>query len=70
MLKVGGILAAIVVVGFIVFPQFRPMIIGTAPFAILALCPISMIAMMFMMKGKDTSRPANDDKETTGQSEN
>ncbi len=49
MLKIGGIIAALLVVGAIAFPQFRPVIISLAPFALFALCPISMIFMMSTM---------------------
>lgn len=50
MLKVSVACAAVVGIGFLAFPQFRPMIAAVAPFALLALCPISMIAMMFWSK--------------------
>lgn len=49
MLKIGLVLGGIIVTGAITFPQIRPVIIGLAPFALFALCPISMI---FMMGGK------------------
>lgn len=48
MIKIGLVLGALLVVGAIAFPQFRPVIIGLAPFALFALCPISM---MFAMRG-------------------
>ncbi len=52
MLKIGGVIAALLVVGAIAFPQFRPVIISLAPFALFALCPISMFfAMRGMNKG-------------------
>lgn len=54
MLKVGAIVAGILAVGFFAFPQFRPIIIGVAPFALFALCPLSMIFMMVgMNKGQN-----------------
>ena len=54
MLKIGLVLAVILGGGFLVFPQFRPVIIGLAPFALFALCPISMFfAMRGMNKGHD-----------------
>jgi len=48
MLKIGGIIALVIALGAIALPQFRSTIIGLAPLAIFALCPLSMI---FMMKG-------------------
>lgn len=48
MLKIGAVIAVPLAVGFIAFPQFRTAILGLAPFAILALCPLGMI---FGMKG-------------------
>lgn len=56
MLKVGAALAILLGGGFLLFPQFRPAIIGLAPFALFALCPLSMIVMMSAMnKDKDRS---------------
>lgn len=49
MLKIGAVLAAILGIGFFVFPQFRPVILGLAPFAFFALCPISMFFAMRTM---------------------
>ncbi len=52
MLKIGGVIAALLVVGAIAFPQFRPAIISLAPFALFALCPLSMFFAMRGMKEK------------------
>ncbi len=49
MLRIGVIITVLLVAGFVTFPQFRQMIIGLAPFALLALCPLSMIFMMGSM---------------------
>lgn len=48
MLKIGVAIAVPLAIGFIAFPQFRVAILGLAPFALFALCPL---AMMFGMKG-------------------
>jgi len=54
MVKIGAVLAGVLVIGFFVFPQARPAIIGLAPFALFALCPLSMFfAMRGMNKGHD-----------------
>lgn len=48
MLKIGAVIAGPLAVGFITFPQFRPVILSYAPLAIFALCPLGML---FGMKG-------------------
>lgn len=52
MLKIGAVIAIPLAVGFIAFPQFRPVIISLAPFAILAICPLSLLFMGNMMGDK------------------
>lgn len=53
MLKLGLALGGVITVVAIVLPQFRPVVIGLAPFALFALCPISMwVAMRGMHKGQ------------------
>ncbi len=49
MLKIGAVIVVPLAVGFIVFPQFRVAILGLAPFALFALCPLSMLFGMKMM---------------------
>lgn len=49
MLKIGLVLAAVLGGGFLIFPQFRLAIIGLAPFALFAICPLSMIFMVGAM---------------------
>lgn len=48
MLKIGVAIAIPLAVGFIAFPQLRTAILGLAPFALFALCPLGML---FGMKG-------------------
>lgn len=43
MLKIGFIIAIPLAIGFITFPQFRTVIISLAPFAIFAVCPLTMM---------------------------
>lgn len=52
MLKVG--LGMLLVAGsaYILLPQFRDAIVGLAPTLVFLLCPISMLACMWMMRGK------------------
>lgn len=56
-LQIGMVLAVLIVIAAIVFPQLRPAIIGIAPFALLALCPLGM---MFGMRGMSSSKKRND----------
>lgn len=54
MVKIG--LALVVLLGgaYFLLPQFRPVIIGLAPLALFALCPLSMFFMMATMhRGHD-----------------
>lgn len=56
MLKIGIALAIPLAVGFIAFPQFRTAILGLAPFALFALCPLGMLfGMSGMMGGKQNN---------------
>jgi uncharacterized membrane protein len=57
MLKIGVILAALLAGGYFAFPKFRPVVIGLAPFALFALCPL---AMMFGMRGMSDKHEAKD----------
>jgi len=52
MLKIGAIIVIPLAIGFITFPQFRIAISGLAPFALFALCPLSMIIGMAVMKNE------------------
>lgn len=45
MLKIGAIIAIPPAVGFIAFPQFRPVLLSYAPLALIAICPLSMLFM-------------------------
>lgn len=60
MLKIGLALGAVLIVGAIAFPQFRPAIIGLAPFALFALCPLGMIFGMSAMSGNQKTGTANE----------
>lgn len=48
----GVVLAVMLGGSYFAFPQFRPAIVGLTPFALFALCPISMFFAMRGM-GKD-----------------
>lgn len=53
MLKIGVAIAVPLAVGFFAFPQFRPVILAYAPFAIFALCPLGMLFGMRGMMGEN-----------------
>lgn len=57
MLKIGGVLAVILTGAYFAFPPFRPVVIGLAPFALFALCPISMF---FAMRGTNKDQDHHD----------
>lgn len=59
-LKIGLGLAVVLGGVFLLFPQFRPVIIGLAPFALLALCPLGMIFGMSAMSGNHKTGTANE----------
>lgn len=59
MFTIALVMAALVGIGFVAFPQFRPTITAIAPFALLALCPIFMIAMMFWTKSGEQRNTDN-----------
>lgn len=53
MLKIGAVLIVIFALSYFAFPQFRTALIGLAPLAIIAICPLTMlIAFAFMGKDK------------------
>lgn len=63
MLKIGAVIAVPMAIGFVAFPQFRVAILGLAPFALFALCPLSMLFMGGIMgdkKGKSCSSCEHD----------
>jgi len=53
MLKFGFVIAVFLVLGFIFFPSLRSGIVGLAPFALFALCPLMMLFGMKGMMGKN-----------------
>lgn len=48
MLKIGVVIGAVLLAGWLFVPQARPVLIGIAPLALFALCPL---AMLFGMRG-------------------
>lgn len=50
MVRVGLLLAAGLASTYLAFPQARELVAASAPVLLALICPISMIAMMLMMK--------------------
>lgn len=59
MLKIGAVIAVPLVAGFIVFSQFRPVIVGFLPFALFALCPLGMLFGIRGMTGGKDNQPCS-----------
>lgn len=55
MLKIGTVIAVPLAVVFIALPQFRGAILGLAPFALFALCPLGMFFGAKGMMDKDSN---------------
>ena len=55
-------IALILIAGYFAFPVLRPIIISLAPFAILAICPISMLFGMSMMNNNQHTGCHGDNK--------
>lgn len=53
MLKIGVGIALVLAVGWFALPNVRPVILGLAPFTLLALCPLTMVFAMRGMTADD-----------------
>lgn len=62
MVKIGVVLAVPLLAGFIFLPQFRVAILGLTPFALFALCPLSIIFCMKGMMGNKKDELCKHDK--------
>ncbi len=56
MIKFGAVIAVPFVLGFVFFPSLRAVIIGLAPFALFAICPL---VMLFYMKGMSDKKESS-----------
>ena len=66
----GGI--AIAIIAYIALPGSREFVIAFAPILLALICPVMMIGMMWMMRGKDASmapRSAEPDPSALGSQE-
>lgn len=56
MLKVAAGLGLTLVAAYFAFPAAQTMLLASAPYLLLLICPISMGVMMLMMRGPDQSK--------------
>lgn len=64
MFKIGVIIGAILLAGWLFVPQARPALIVAAPFALFALCPL---AMVFGMRGMNMKGTHSEGAGSTGE---
>lgn len=64
MLKIGIIIGAVLLAGWLLVPQARPVLIGIAPLALFVLCPL---AMVFGMRGMNMKGTHSAGAESTGE---
>lgn len=58
MIKVAAVLGGILAVAYTALPQAREFVVASAPILLILVCPISMLAMMFTMRGKESGTGA------------
>lgn len=58
MIKIGAALGAALALAYALMPDARALVLAGAPALLLLLCPISMIAMMAMMRPAAGDKPA------------
>lgn len=64
LIKIAFGMGLLLVVGYVIFPEFHAWIVAAAPYLLVLACPLAMI---FMMKGMNTpkekeKKPDQDDK--------
>lgn len=67
MAKLAAGLGAILAVGYFALPDARAWLLASTPVLLALVCPVSMIAMMFMMKGKDKAADGKDERVKPGE---
>ncbi len=55
LLKIAGALAVVLAVAYWALPEYRAAILALAPLSVVALCPLSMLMMMWFMQRPDES---------------
>lgn len=58
MIKIGAALGIALALAYALVPGARALVLAAAPALLLLLCPISMIAMMAMMRPAGSDKPA------------
>lgn len=67
MAKLAVGLGAILAVAYFALPDARAWLLASAPVLLALVCPLSMIVMMFMMKGKDKAADGKDERAKPGE---
>lgn len=70
MIKTAAALVGILGAAYLAFPEARTLVAASAPVLLALICPISMLAMMFMMRkpdGTGTCAPAEPPRAPTSE---
>lgn len=63
MVKIALGIGLLLIVGYVIFPQFQTAIAAVAPYLLVLACPIAMVLMMKGMNMQDKDKkPDRDDK--------
>lgn len=66
MIKVAAGLGLILAAAYFALPAAQAWVLASAPVLLALVCPISMLLMMFMMKGKSNAGDCNDERKQAG----
>jgi hypothetical protein len=58
MAKAIAAVIALAIIAYIALPGAREFVIAFTPLLLALICPVMMLGMMWMMRGKDTAAPA------------
>jgi hypothetical protein len=67
MIKFAAGIGAILAVAYFALPEARAWLLASAPVLLALACPLSMIAMMFVMKGKDNAADKKNERAKPGE---
>lgn len=59
MIKIAATLGGLLAVAWLAMPQARELISASGPLLLVLICPVSMLAMMWMMRGSSAAAPVN-----------
>ena len=67
MIRFAAGIGAILAVAYFALPDARAWLLASAPVLLALACPVSMIAMMFMMKSKDNAAHRKNERAKPGE---